>query len=594
MFDPDRRTLGELYQNPIRGEMASYFVVPRFQRKYEWEKEQEVSRLIDDVFENLGSSYFMGPVIFCRDADSDEACLEVVDGQQRLVTFSIFIRAMVDYMQKRMKEGAFSQKLGDEANQLKHDIKALIVQGKLKGLAKERPVLRLSSVINPVFKDDLILNEDENKIEKMRKPIKGEHPSTRRLRYAYAKIFDSIGKECDELYGDALLNKLNLISNTIMNGQLFLQITVQKESDAYTIFETINERGRRLNVSDLIKNLCFRKLASLEESDLDQLEEEWDKAECGVGNFGSFIWHLWISMNGSCPKNKLFGLYEKMIKKMDENAVWDFIHNHILEEELWYHQYEESLELPGDNDVVRIRKNYFQMLDSMSATRCYPLLLSIDFGEKRLKTIKPNEANELFKAVACLTFWHSGVCGNDAKKLESVYHEIAKNLRQKEISVDGVMKKLCAQFPSVAECKSSFITKTFDNDNFIKMMLRNMEMFVDKKNEKSLKSNTSVWLEHILPQNPDKKSPWIKTFPDEKERRDYSQKLGNCTLLFGDANRDIGAKPFEEKVKKYVESGIVLTKAVAENYKNWDKKSIDARTKELFDMAQQVWPIYKA
>ncbi len=65
MFRNEQRTLGALFSSPIMGEVDSYFQVPRFQRKFEWEKERQVSRLLQDVFDNLGRKYFMGPVIFC-------------------------------------------------------------------------------------------------------------------------------------------------------------------------------------------------------------------------------------------------------------------------------------------------------------------------------------------------------------------------------------------------------------------------------------------------------------------------------------------------------------------------------------------------
>ena len=65
MLKNEERTLGELFDNPVKGEKDSYFQVPRFQRKYEWRKEDEVLRLIDDIYENLGRSFFMGPLILC-------------------------------------------------------------------------------------------------------------------------------------------------------------------------------------------------------------------------------------------------------------------------------------------------------------------------------------------------------------------------------------------------------------------------------------------------------------------------------------------------------------------------------------------------
>jgi hypothetical protein len=46
MIEYDKRILGDLLSNPVKGESESSFSVPRFQRKYEWEKENEVLRLV--------------------------------------------------------------------------------------------------------------------------------------------------------------------------------------------------------------------------------------------------------------------------------------------------------------------------------------------------------------------------------------------------------------------------------------------------------------------------------------------------------------------------------------------------------------------
>ena len=107
MLQNEERTLGDIFDNPVKGERDSYFQVPRFQRKYEWEKERQVLRLLDDIYENLGRNYFMGPLILCsRDGDS---YVEIIDGQQRLITFALFYRALVDYIQTRRNSGAFME-----------------------------------------------------------------------------------------------------------------------------------------------------------------------------------------------------------------------------------------------------------------------------------------------------------------------------------------------------------------------------------------------------------------------------------------------------------------------------------------------------
>lgn len=125
------------------------------------------------------------------------------------------------------------------------------------------------------------------------------------------------------------------------------------------------------------------------------------------------------------------------------------------------------------------------------------------------------------------------------------------------------------------------------------MMLRNMEDKKYKPREKGLRDSRQVWREHILPEHPGKVSEWEKAFADERERMEYVDRLGNHALLYGPTNRTIGNQDFSEKRERYRDSDCGLTKEIAEKYDEWDKRTIEERTKELLELAKQVWPIYK-
>jgi hypothetical protein len=355
----------------------------------------------------------------------------------------------------------------------------------------------------------------------------------------------------------------------------------------------------------LVKNLCFRKIQALGQDDRDALEREWDFVETQLSNFGAFLWHLWVSREETCPKNKIFRNVAKHIEKMpNEDHVWDFIWDVIFKEAKWYHVYENPREQSeSEDDISKERKGYFEMLNTMGATRCYPLLLGIDYSEKiQDAIITPKEANELVKIITCLTFWHSGICEKDARHLEAVYHHLAQQIRKmektkdkqaKELVITDIKKKLCKAFHSVAECKTGFAEKRFtkENDSFVKMVLRNIEIKKDIESEKTLKGDKVVWLEHVLPQNPGKDSPWLTIFSDIKDRREYSTKPGNYTILFNKLNREASNQPFPQKKDKYKQSNIELTRELAE-YDEWDKEAIDKRTDILFELAKEIWPIY--
>ena len=592
MFEPKRRSLKELLDCPNEADSQSQFVVPRFQRKYEWEKEDQVATLIADIFSNLGSQYFVGPMIFYP---KSEGKVEIIDGQQRLVTFVIFFRALVDYIQRRRDEDAFS-KVADEVEELKYDIRKLIIKG--RGRRERVPVLKLSPKIDRDFRQEIVLSENSEKIENFNRRQRGEYPAVRRLKSAYLKIFESLTKKYDSLKEVELLNSLQDLVDALEDKQTFISLTVNSYNDAYTIFGTINARGKALNLSDLVKIVCFEKLHT-EETDekyLEELEFYWDKAEEKVNDFGAFIWHLWVSNYKSCSKKKVFTRIEEHFKTITKDAAERFIYDTVFDEADWYHLYENPDEISESDDITLEKKWYLEMLKAMGATRCYPLLLSVDYCVKpETNIISKEQANELLKKIASLTFWHSGICVKDARQLEAIYHGLALRMRgirrgHSDLDVNYVLNELSKQFPLEADCESNFLPKKFDNGNFVKMMLRNMEDQRYPPAKKELKGSRQVWWEHVLPEHPRKDSEWGKTFGDEKERTEYVDRLGNHALLYGPTNRTLGNQDFSEKKERYRDSDCGLTREIAK-YEKWDKGTIEERTKELLELAKQIWPI---
>jgi hypothetical protein len=396
--------------------------------------------------------------------------------------------------------------------------------------------------------------------------------------------------------GEELLNKLREIGKSLLFRQIFLSIIVQDYSDAFTIFETMNERGKRLTLSDLVKNLCFRKLHGLGEDLLDEFEDDWDKVELLVSDFGLFLWHAWVSRYGTCPRRRVFSEVEKHTKDMNQDEVWDFSSALIFDEAEWYYTYENPLEESAvPDDVLGERMRYLQMLKTMGATRCYPLLLSVDYAEKKAKTITNKQANELIRTVNCLTFWHSGVCEKDAKELEKIYHDLAQQLRtlHTEETADALPKivsKLRSKFPSESECWANFSTRAFTSDNFVKMMLRQIELN-ENPGEKTLKGDKVVWLEHILPKKPKTGSAWLEIFDTEPERTEYTYRIGNYALLLDRLNEKARNLPFSQKKESYAKSQIKLTQQLSD-YGKWDISAIEQRAELLFNLAKKVWSIY--
>ena len=109
--------------------------------------------------------------------------------------------------------------------------------------------------------------------------------------------------------------------------------------------------------------------------------------------------------------------------------------------------------------------------------------------------------------------------------------------------------------------------------------------------EKTILGGSRVWLEHILPRNPEKNSPWLEVFPTERERRHQVNRLGNCTLLLARINEQARNRSFNQKRVYYATSEIQLTRQLVQ-WQSWGQASIDERSELLCSIAEELWPVY--
>lgn len=131
------------------------------------------------------------------------------------------------------------------------------------------------------------------------------------------------------------------------------------------------------------------------------------------------------------------------------------------------------------------------------------------------------------------------------------------------------------------------------------LILVEYSMSDDPKPKRIEKNDFHV--EHILPQNPDVSSQWVKDFSEE-ERKLYTHSLANLTLLGGNKNSQASNLDFKDKKKIYMGEEIRLnkkktframtcydtTKDIAYKYTEWTPKSLEKREKELIGIIESV------
>ncbi|GMR18255.1 MAG: DUF262 domain-containing protein [Gammaproteobacteria bacterium] len=201
------------------------FNIPIYQRAYSWEKEDNLRDFLADIVnQHPDRSYFLGSLLFHINGNRNEfVVIDIVDGQQRLTTFVIFINILI-------------QKLIEKSSSL--------VSGKTKRIfVKDDDVFKLeTSNEDSAFLHNIVLSQTEVK------EIKTNTLSQRLLLEAKEFFTKELGK-----YD---LNILEKIYTTSTNAEVLLYV-VDKINAATQIFELLNDRGRKLTDLESIKSFLM-------------------------------------------------------------------------------------------------------------------------------------------------------------------------------------------------------------------------------------------------------------------------------------------------------------------------------------------------
>lgn len=252
-----------------------HFHVPKYQREYTWKKWQW-EQLITDIEDN-NPGYFMGSIICVNDlqniAPGDELIFEVVDGQQRLTTLSLLLAAIYAKLVIAINnyEPADEQDK-EEARTSIHNIKAKLVKRKKDpktgeagafNVGKNVYFLRVQpSAQNHNLADYRFILAVAGLLENQPRQT---YFGNRLLSRAYTYFHERIPASVDEL--------LKLVER--INQLMFVQITVNSQSDAFTLFESLNNRGMPLSAMDIIKNKILAKMEKDHNTDIDESFERW-------------------------------------------------------------------------------------------------------------------------------------------------------------------------------------------------------------------------------------------------------------------------------------------------------------------------------
>ena len=552
----DQKNLSKLFTDMQR----RHFVIPDYQRPYNWNTEKcEIlwEDLKDNFFEAPNTDYFLGTIVTCKNGND----LEVIDGQQRLTTFSLLLRAFYTKLESMLPET-------DEIRGLKTQIEPCLWD-------VDEVTLKVTDKTKTRIKTEVATEKDKDSFDTIM--ITGSLLEQKDNNYS--KNYAYFRDQCD-IFAQQNPMEWYRFCNYILKRCVLLPIECQNENVALTIFSTLNNRGMPLSDADIFKSELYKASSQKDE----------------------FV-DLWNTLSEICESTK------------DKKGNYEFTIDDVF---MYYMQVLRARD--GDKDTSNTGLRTYYLQNKKEKLLQEPLMSEVLELAEFWRSAngfdgKYNMPAQTMKWMHCLwafpnTIWIYPVSAYFLTNKE--IHEHWETAETQE-RLSEFLRKLCAfvyakyiYAPSLSGIKgtiyaldidicktgdlpvldTSFIDDTieYEMDKLIsaKPFVRGIltiDAYLNPNQEYLLANPEQLEIEHILPQKwqDTNYNGWDKTSAAE-----YIEKLGNKVLFEKKLNILAGNGYFAQKKEKYKNSSIANVQDLAKvDQSDWSREELLKRDEEL-------------
>lgn len=559
-FKPEKQYIAKLL-----GEEGQKFIIPEYQRPYRWTK-NECETLWDDVKGVFGNGenieeYFLGSIVTYK---NDNGELEIIDGQQRITTFTLLFRAFYEHLKSEFKtaRGDYPIDFG----------KCIWEYIRNEGFDFE----------NRHLSSQIITSNDEKALEQILSEnckLENKYENSNYFKnydYFYQKLMDFKGKQgfsfqkfCDMFLGNKLF---------------VLLVVCDSQESAMTIFNTLNSRGLPLSNADILKGYIYKKVKNKEKfaNDWKDIETKIEESENVKDLDFLFLQYMHIiraeNEDTNTTTQGILPFFTKTDKKEYYGALQD-----------WLYKPETMPFISNLADFWISPKEYL----SEKSSRYISILNLFQ--------------NDTWKFFVSYLVWRNKNCFNNdtfnknkfSKEFDKFLPELIKYITLPFLNnnaTTGVVKEIVFKMNVSLYKKENFtignsmpkqkvffeIINSFDTRK-IKYILFLYAYIYSKFKEDINASDLEV--EHILPK--EWQSANFDNW-DEESHKKYVEKIGNKILLDKKSNIKCSNNFFAKKqeiYKKIYDKGYNLKEVYDLGIRErniWEKTDIDNREKEIY------------
>jgi len=561
----DQKTIKDLLSNN-----RADFLIPDYQRPYAWEAEKECQTLWEDVFafafpddnsekfDRTTAEYYLGPIVTFK---NEAGQMEIIDGQQRLTTIMLLLRAFYSRFDK-MKD--------EQSKKLKEIIGRCI----WKTDEFDQPDMQQLKIDSEVATDN-----DKGEFLSILK----DGAVTDKMKSRYAINFRFFQDKIDE-FVNGYPAYFPYLPSRILNNCILLPIEADVQDTALRIFSTLNNRGKALSDADIFK-------------------AEFYKYYSKVGTKDNFI-KRWRNLEEICEKNfhpqigtpmdELFTryMYYERAKAGNKRTTTEALRTFYSANGYALLRTDETLsnmELLADfwNDVYaqaderfspRVLRQLFIL--NYAPNSMWTFFVSVYFlKNKDARNMLDDEKfyNFLVKAIAFI--WTYAVTNPGVNALRTpIYAEMVNIMEGKDVDFASF------RFP-LQQTQNQLVNYNFYNGRpLTKSMLVWWAMQQEGQRMPSL--STVFEIEHIYARNRNEQEPSLKNALSV-------ELLGNKSILEKRINIRASDYRFSDKVKYYVgyetakgekkESTEVVELKNMASLEDFEESDIEERTKRILD-----------
>ena len=575
----------------VRELLINRYTLDYYQREYNWQKAQ-VEELLDDLtnkfLENYKenhdyeavdnySHYFLGSIVISKKAETNK--LSLVDGQQRLTTLTLLLINLFHI---------------SEDSEDKSDIVDLIFSKESGKISFNLDVPEWSHCLRSLYEDKSV--DDSNEPESIRNIVACSD---------YIK-----GNFSLELRGQPLPYFLEWLLDKVY----LVEITAPDDDDAYTIFETMNDRGLPLNPTDMLKGYLLTKMTSFQR---DSANETWRNRIQDLQNFGKDeaenaikAWlrsqHAKRQIDFNLIGNKFHRWVRNQASELgliSSDDFADFIERDFEFYSHWYCRLQQAAQsLTPELECVYYNAQH-------NFTLQYPVLLApLCIGELEEESIQKIQIVARYLDI----FIHRYIWNHRSIEQRSMVKPMFSLIRDIRGKNTGELAELL--YEKLAEDNVTFAhnnqyrLQNNKNKKRIRLILARMTDYVETQSGQDSRYEEYIKydVEHIWADHPELHE---EEFSHEIEFQEYRNRIGGLLLLPPKRNKAFSDLPYEEKLEHYLEENLLAQSLHERIYErklgfqkfiqrsrlsfdpcsNFKKADLDDRQKLYQQLAKRIW-----